>query len=340
MIFYNIIYAHGIHTGGGLTLLKKVLAAVSKSPDYKFILDSRIRDEVSKYNLTYVDYFEPGILGRIRSELRLRKYGSEVTKVLSFNSLPFFLPLKYPITMFFQNVNLIYSTRNSGFLAYFKSRFFRFHASNVDEFIVQSATVQNILSAVTDRPSSIMTLLDISQLLSNSLSERNLITEGVKFIYVADDSDHKNHLVLFQAWSLIKRIFPDFKMELVVTIPYYTKGDFGRYSGEFDYAGLCIKNIGYVQQSELFDWYNRCDAMINPSLSESLSLPLVEAQFFDLDIIASELDYVRDICIPVETFDPQSAVSIARALARYLDLPWPQSVCPTTPGDLLERVFG
>ena len=110
MIFYNIIYAHGIHTGGGLTLLKEVLAAVSKSPDYKFILDSRIRDEVSKYNLTYVDYFEPGILGRIRSELRLRKYGSEVTKVLSFNSLPFFLPLKYPITMFFQNVNLIYST--------------------------------------------------------------------------------------------------------------------------------------------------------------------------------------------------------------------------------------
>ena len=35
-------------------------------------------------------------------------------------------------------------------------------------------------------------------------------------------------------------------------------------------------------------------------------------------MLAAELDYVRDILDPVETFDPNSPVSIARAVKRYL----------------------
>ena len=38
----------------------------------------------------------------------------------------------------------------------------------------------------------------------------------------------------------------------------------------------------------------------------------------DLPIPASELDYVRDVVNPVETFDAGSAVSIARAVRRFL----------------------
>ncbi|MGH8848481.1 MAG: glycosyltransferase, partial [Polaromonas sp.] len=40
-------------------------------------------------------------------------------------------------------------------------------------------------------------------------------------------------------------------------------------------------------------------------------------------ILASELDYVRDVCSPVQTFDPASPVSIARAVKRFLAVPEP-----------------
>ena len=63
--------------------------------------------------------------------------------------------------------------------------------------------------------------------------------------------------------------------------------------------------------------YSQGPVIVFPSYFESFGLPLVEANALDLDIIASELDYVRDVCIPQETFDPHSARSIARAVLRH-----------------------
>ena len=68
------------------------------------------------------------------------------------------------------------------------------------------------------------------------------------------------------------------------------------------------------------DLYNHSTALIYPSLLESCGLPLVEAGQCKLPVLASELDYVRDILDPVETFDPKSAKSIARSLKRFLKI--------------------
>jgi glycosyltransferase involved in cell wall biosynthesis len=59
-------------------------------------------------------------------------------------------------------------------------------------------------------------------------------------------------------------------------------------------------------------------AMIFPSLSESFGLPMLEAQANGISVIASELDFVRDVCLPSETFDPGSPISIARAVMRFM----------------------
>ena len=47
---------------------------------------------------------------------------------------------------------------------------------------------------------------------------------------------------------------------------------------------------------------------------------LIEARQAGLPVLASELDYVRDVLDPEQTFDPESAVSIARAVKRFLGL--------------------
>ena len=58
-------------------------------------------------------------------------------------------------------------------------------------------------------------------------------------------------------------------------------------------------------------------------MSESLGLPLLEAKECNLSIIASELDYVRDVCEPNFTFNPLSPFSIAHAVKRYLKIEMP-----------------
>jgi len=70
-------------------------------------------------------------------------------------------------------------------------------------------------------------------------------------------------------------------------------------------------------------------AMIFASLTESFGLPLIEATRLGLPIVAPELDYVRDVCLPAQTFDPSSALSIARAVRRFLDCPEPTGALMT-----------
>ena len=49
-------------------------------------------------------------------------------------------------------------------------------------------------------------------------------------------------------------------------------------------------------------------------------MPLIEARRIGLPILASELDYVRDVLDPEEVFDPDSPVSIARAVKRFMKI--------------------
>ena len=81
---------------------------------------------------------------------------------------------------------------------------------------------------------------------------------------------------------------------------------------------LKISNIGEVSHDEIINLYRSSTALIFPSTIESFGLPLLEASQLSLPIIASEKDFVRDVCTPVQTFDPQSPISISRAIKRFL----------------------
>ena len=47
---------------------------------------------------------------------------------------------------------------------------------------------------------------------------------------------------------------------------------------------------------------------------------MIEARQAGLPVLASELDYVRDVLDPEQTFNPESPLSIARAVKRFLGL--------------------
>jgi hypothetical protein len=103
--------------------------------------------------------------------------------------------------------------------------------------------------------------------------------------------------------------------------------------------GLRIENAGEVAPQQLSRLYDEAGALIYPSFTESLGLPLLEARAHGLPIIASERDFVRDIVTPQQTFDPESALSIARAVRRFLGTAEP-ALQIRTPAEFLDFVQG
>jgi glycosyltransferase involved in cell wall biosynthesis len=84
--------------------------------------------------------------------------------------------------------------------------------------------------------------------------------------------------------------------------------------------GLKVQNGGQLSHQEVLALYKKSGAAIFPSTLESFGLPLIEARQAGLPVLASELDYVRDVLDPEQTFDPESALSIARAVKRFMGI--------------------
>jgi glycosyltransferase involved in cell wall biosynthesis len=140
------------------------------------------------------------------------------------------------------------------------------------------------------------------------------------FLYVATGEPHKNHLTLLEAWKLLasEGLYPSLCLTVsesdypvLARIVEQTKAD----------LKLNIYNVPAASPSEMRQLYRQARAMVYPSVMESFGLPLVEARQAGLSIIAAELDYVRDLIDPEESFDPHSPQSIARAIKRFLQIP-------------------
>ena len=70
----------------------------------------------------------------------------------------------------------------------------------------------------------------------------------------------------------------------------------------------------------------KCAKPQHRTLSEAVQhfqgreLPLLEAQQLSMPILAPELDYVRDVVEPNETFNADSPTSMARAVMRHMNI--------------------
>jgi hypothetical protein len=65
---------------------------------------------------------------------------------------------------------------------------------------------------------------------------------------------------------------------------------------------------------------------------------LLEARQQGLEIVAAELDYVRDVVSPDQTFDPGSPRSLARAVERSLGIE-SELLPPIDGSEFIRRLF-
>ena len=317
-----ILYAPNVHTGGGFVLLRALLSDWPAGVPLRAFLDSRARDRLVVPTMASVSWVRPAVGARLAAERHLRTAARSGDTVLCFHGLPPMLASPSRVVVFQQNRHYLGLTPLSHFklrtalrLAFerFVSRAFRHH---VAEYIVQTPTMERALAAWHGGHPVIRVLP-----FAESVPAQAATAPAWDFVYVSDGEAHKNHRQLLLAWTLLSS--QGIRPRLALTLGPRDKGLADEVDALRNSGGAEVHNVGHLSHPDVLALYAASRALIFPSLSESFGLPLIEARQVGLPILASELDYVRDVCEPVHSFDPHSPVSIARAVRRFLDKPEP-----------------
>ncbi len=325
------IHAPNVHQGGGRSQLLALLSGMPPDVDLRLSLDKRLTLPDNILKGVAIKRVTPSILGRIAAEKWLAKSLESTDLVLCFGNLPPLFKLRGLVVVFLQNRLLVDPVKLDGFSLKTRLRlvveriWLSSRISNANEFIVQTPSMKNLLEQLTTEKIkvSILPFLDTSDGYNRGISSSSRPTEkNFDFLYVASGEPQKNHRQLIGAWCLLSEegLFPTLKLtvdkvqfsELCIWID--------RKSEKYQ---LNIENLGNVSHEQVMEHYQQATALIYPSTMESFGLPLLEARQAGLPVLASELDYVRDILDPDQAFDPESAKSIARAVKRFLEVDEP-----------------
>lgn len=327
-------HAPNVHQGGGKSLLLALLTAIPNNIVASYQLDKRLSLPADFPSNRHTRFIPPTLLHRFFAEWWLAKNAKAHDIVLCFGNLPPLFKTSAHVVVFVQNRYLIDDVVLTGFSYKTKLRltlerlWLRFRLRNASEFVVQTPSMKSLLEVHTKGMASICVLpfmANKNNYIRETASQKIAVGKTADFVYVASGEPHKNHRQLIEAWCLLaqEKLLPSLKLTL-------DKKSFPELCAwierKITHHQLNIENLGSLQQTQIKQLYASSGALIYPSTFESFGLPLIEASQSGLPVLASELDFVRDVLDPVQTFNPESAVSIAKAVKRFLgikELPLP-----------------
>lgn len=312
-----------MHQGGGRSLLEALLKAVDR--ETTLLVDERMLmpDELAKS--IQIKLVKPSVVQRLLAEKWLVDTVEKEDVVLCFGNLPPLFKLRGHTMVFLQNRYLIEDIPLNGFPLKIRLRleverlWLSKRLMNVDEFVVQTPTMKRLLESKVQGKVPVRVLPFVAEPCGY---ERNQPLKEHKdtdydFVYVASGEPHKNHQRLLEAWSLLasEGLFPSLCLTL----------DKARFEGLCSLIvdmrqryGMKVSNVGVLPHHDVLELCRKSGAVIYPSKFESFGLPLIEARQAGLSVLASELDFVRDVLDPEQSFDPDSPLSIARAVKRFM----------------------
>lgn len=153
---------------------------------------------------------------------------------------------------------------------------------------------------------------------SGNLLNRSPIKSGMTiknpfFLYVGNFYPHKNVERLIKAFAKVKT-----KAKLILVGPddYFAAKLYRCIDTTIQERVVFYHN---ASKEDLVFFYENALALINPSLSEGFGLPLVEAMYFNLPIIASNIDVFQEILEKSYiSFDPLSIGDITKKIEFFL----------------------
>ena len=314
----NLIYALGLKTEGGLIILNYILERKFKKSNTVIYLDSNIEHQKFLKNAN-IKILKSNFISRVLTDFKLRSQSFD--NVIYLGSIPPIFKLKAKTTyLLFQNINIIPNTLYPSF--FFKLDFIRYLVffygkNNVDIFLTMNLITYKYLINYKNRVQKIQQV-DIGVFDKFNKNININLNRKIKydFIYPASGLKHKNHNLLIKSLIILSHlnIYPS----IVFTLT------------DNEYDLLNIKNIKNKHNLKIFNFrtferkkfyhlLKKSRALIYPSISESLGLPLLEANHFGLDILTSNLSFAQDYNISKYTFNPLDSFSIAKTIHKYLE---------------------
>jgi len=328
-----IIHATNISQGGGKSLLSALLGALPRGVEVLAQLDNRMLLPADTSDIPKIRFVRSSIWKRLLAEWWLAKNVRSSDLVICFGSLAPLFKLKGRTSVFIQNRYLIEKKSLAEFRLRTRLRltfervWLAMTASNADEFIVQTPAMKTALllsGLVKAQPVRVRPFIGVPEGYQRAanLQKNNHVGKAYDFIYVASGEPHKNHRQLVEAWCLLaeQNLFPS----LCLTLDENASAELCAWINvKKNNYGLRLKNVGCIPHDQVLALYPQAQALIYPSRFESFGLPLIEASQAGLAVVAAELDYVRDVLDPAQSFDPDSPGSIARAVKRHMGVEEP-----------------
>ena len=336
-----IINAVNINKGGGEVLLNQLISSLPNKDVIIFCNRNYYIKNINKKGIRFIK-FNSNLFSRFLSELRIYIKSKKNDKVLYFGNFPPIFKLRSYVYVFIQNRFLVdYAVDLQKFRFYLRFKiyimrlFLKTFNNNVSKYIVQTDSMARLVKKELGK--KVIKLPFLSYKYSNQSKDLNLKHKLYDFIYVSTGYSYKNHLKLLDAWQLLanENLYPT----LLLTIdckkfPEILK----KINKKIKESFLKVENIYFENYEDILDMYPKVSALIFPSNYESFGIPLIEAKYFGLPVLAGELDYIRDLIDPIQTFDPNSSISIYRAVKRFLKIPINRTPI-LTPNQFVKEIF-
>lgn len=125
--------------------------------------------------------------------------------------------------------------------------------------------------------------------------------DKVRIFYPATPLIYKNHKLIIEVINSLNLKIPNLanKIECIFTFSKEENIFLTSIINKYNLESI-IKLIGKIEYKEVLQYYKSSDLLIFPSYIETLGLPLIEAQYFNLKILAIDLPYSREV---LKTYD-------------------------------------
>ena len=169
-------------------------------------------------------------------------------------------------------------------------------AARCEFFVTQTDTAKSgILRVTKGSPWKVKVITNrLSPLYENSARES--IKTDKKYIFcLAAPYRHKN-LAIVPKVALILRGLTAEKYCFILTIPFGHELE-SRIRSDIERLGVSdsVLNIGELDQQSCAEWYRMSTAVFLPTYLETFSVTLLEALYFDVPVITTDLSFNRDV---------------------------------------------
>ena len=299
--FASILNATSLHKDGGF----RVLQIFKKFNFNSVYFDTRLSKSYIPpliYKL-YLDFF---FLFKVK----------EKTKIVYLSGTPPVVSINAFIFCCFQNEN-IFSVKKKFFnfkifllKDFYRYLFFKIFQKNVDLWIVFSPNARELLL----KESIPEYKVKMVYLFNNNKNIKTKYKKKYDFIYPAVLMEHKNHQNLIKALIILskKKIYP--KVLLTLNPNEIKISGFLQIIKKFK-LNIKFKHYTYYKMNAA---YNSSHALIFPSLNETIGLPILEATYNNLTILASNKKYATQFVVPQILFDPTNPNDIAKKIKLFL----------------------